>query len=491
MKLRGVMVVGLLAGVLACGCATKQPPVPHNLADYDKLRQRNPQAWPPQTIVARNLARVADPDLPKPERLASLNLVMHLSGEDPTAVASLGQIAAGAELPPELKETAYAFLSDKGHRIALGPAGVPGSPELRRTVLTQLLRKPRQQDLTKVVKFWAHERSTTGPNEQLYRHAAETIAGTEWDRALLNAINAEKFAARGSAIAVLARRMPISLLRARVAEVRPRSLPFKALKKFLNTFDYLPTSGVEFYSTTMAYYKQSEVLAGAARLYGHWHDNYGYNFNIRDFHLLDGIAKDPLRTDLRRTQLILEVGRACNARRHVRHKPSAPGAEDDYVDRFWLQVDSLTMADLWNLYLLNEMLRRPRVQLALWVISAHDRRDTTKPYGGLVFYRSGLADPTFYPYEKGEKVPVNDLVYFPPQRAKRDRRNALCRFHGHFEKAGNAARVGPTSGELRDARLNNYYGLVLTSISDQEFCAHYYNPRGVAVSLGVFPFRRQ
>ena len=66
----------------------------------------------------------------------------------------------------------------------------------------------------------------------------------------------------------------------------------------------------------------------------------------------------------------------------------------------------------------------------------------------------------------------------------------MCRFVTHFEKVSNISLAGPTRGELLESRRDNYYGLVLAGISERLFSAHYYNPQGQVVSLGLVPFRR-
>ena len=65
----------------------------------------------------------------------------------------------------------------------------------------------------------------------------------------------------------------------------------------------------------------------------------------------------------------------------------------------------------------------------------------------------------------------------------------MCRFNCHFEKADNTKRAGPGPEEIRDAMLRNYYGLIITSVNEKVFCAHYYNPDGLVVSMGTFRFR--
>ena len=84
---------------------------------------------------------------------------------------------------------------------------------------------------------------------------------------------------------------------------------------------------------------------------------------------------------------------------------------------------------------------------------------------------------------------ADDLIYVPANLEARYAFDALCRFHCHFEKVGNVKRAGPTAEELRQAKEDNVYALVLTSISKDVFCAHYYSPNGVVVSMGMLPFR--
>ncbi len=92
----------------------------------------------------------------------------------------------------------------------------------------------------------------------------------------------------------------------------------------------------------------------------------------------------------------------------------------------------------------------------------------------------------FYPpYGDGA---TSDVLYIPTTQAVKAGRDAMCRFATRFNRTSNASHAGPGVAELRDARQNNHYGLLITSLSSREFCAHYYNPRGTVVSLGTFPF---
>jgi hypothetical protein len=459
------------------------------------MPQSGPESYPRQTILLYNLQRATDKERPAMERLESMKLVTYLGGEDPSVRTELAGLLGETGGPPEVQQAALEFLLRKGDPSA-GEYVIrvlPGLPRgtARDAVLEWLSRHGSDPNtLGHVVKYWAEEPSPTGMNEPLFRQVVERVTKKNWERALIEALNAPAFTARGSAIAVLSRRMPAPALRQIIQATEPQSEAFAALRAFLDGFDYLPSGSREFLAATNIYKAQQYIFDDAIKLFREWQNQHGYQFNIRDFHLISRLARDPLRKDrnMRRTHLVLELGQALKPREHVHHRPIAPGAGDDYIDQFWLQTDALTHADLWNLYLLNGMLTRERVQQALRVMADRDRADRRSAWGGLVFYRSGQAEAILYPasQDNGE----NDLVYVPSAGADADGMDALCRFQAHFERPDNAARAGPSETELRDVKARNYYGLVLTSLSDDAFCAHYYTPRGVVISLGVFPFRK-
>jgi len=185
--------------------------------------------------------------------------------------------------------------------------------------------------------------------------------------------------------------------------------------------------------------------------------------------------------------LILDLAQSFIKRPHVPRKILRASGPYDFSDQLSKQVDSLSMADLWNLLIVNEMLSRPRVQMALKEMADRDMADTRSAWGGLIFYENGQAEAKLYPAEAS--AGPDDLTYRSSAQLLRDGRASLCRFFGHFEKINNAGRAGPTSDELRRAAEENAYGLVLTRVTAESFCAHYYNPRGLVISLGTLPLR--
>jgi hypothetical protein len=282
--------------------------------------------------------------------------------------------------------------------------------------------------------------------------------------------------------------VPVSTLRPRILGLAPQTEAMVVLQSYLSQFDYLPSSGTELLAAASIYKSRQDLLPDVARLANRWRDEYGYRFNIRDFHLLSRLSHNGRRAEVTRSQLISELAGTLAKRHHVRHWVTKSTLQEDLSIRFDKQVERLTMVDLWNIYLLNEMLNRPAVEAALRVMAEQDRADRRYAWGGQVFYEAGSAQARLYPPDA--QVKENDLYYQPSSRSLADGRDAMCRFLAHFEQLANADRAGPGIEELADAKKSNYYALVLTSLGDSSFCAHYYNPQGVVISLGEFPFAK-
>jgi hypothetical protein len=372
------------------------------------------------------------------------------------------------------------------HVVRILPTLEPQDP-LKEQVLAWLARHPTPMVLAEVVKLWAKEQSTTSLEEPRYRQVVENLSGRKWEQALLEGINTPKFLARGSAMQVLAARVPQRRLAESIAGLSASSDAVAAMQLFLSRFGYLPTNGAAMLQCVWLYAQRQPQFDAAAELSANWARGYGYSFDVRDFHLLSRLAPDPLRRNYRRPQLIMRLTQSFMQRPYVARRVVQPVGLYDFSDRFIKHVESLTMPDLWNLVLLDEMLNRPQVQAALRMMVEGDRADPSCAWGGLVFYRNGQAEAKVYPPPADHAL--DDLAYVPSQEAIRDARDSLCRFHGHFEQEDNAARAGPTAEELQAARLGDYYGLVLTSVGKDSFCAHYYGPQGIVISMRRFPLR--
>lgn len=493
-RMRLLIVLMSLAWVLT-GCApTEQMTVPKNTQEWESMGAADRLRSPDQVVLQYNLARVHNPELPVEQRVASLKLVSRIDENshlmDETSYANLANLVRDGKCPPELQKEALRFLFASNYRdlgsFATEIIQNPNSdPEMRRLAMEWVRQNPVRNVLAGIVRSWDGETDLTDTEEQSYRDTVRQVSGQQWDEALLEAINSPDFDARGEAMSILAERMDRATLRNRILGLKAKTDAVSAVQYFVEFFGYLPASREEFITAAILYKVRQDMLPDAARLSIDWTKNFGYQFNIRDFHLLSRMSRDPLRSNLKRTQLVLEIGQALKTRKHVPAvltKDEGPNA-----DSFWLKVDKLTVADLWNIYLLNEMLTRPRVQQSLRIMADGDMADTHSAWGGLVFYQNGQAEAILYPPD--HKAGDNDLVYQPTIRLLTDGRDSLCRFVGHFEKMENIDRAGPTELELQRADDDNFYGLTLTRIDKDSFAAHYYTPQGQIISLGKFPLR--
>ncbi|MBN1943721.1 MAG: hypothetical protein JW849_10555 [Phycisphaerae bacterium] len=493
---RFVVLLAIAGALLPGGCDEGQVgPAPITVPEYKQMGGADRTRWPDNRIVQMNLTRVGNAELTGEQRIESLRLVKHLSNQQPgilseADLADLSTLLREPKTPKQLHRDVLLFLLKENYPdlspFITGQMGdQAGDPELHAAVMAYLGGNAPPQMLSGVVRSWAREREITGPNEANFRKAVERISQKPWDETLLAELNSRSFDAKGEALQILRARLGIEALRKKLLNLHPETEEMQAVQAFAEQFDYLPTSREELITTTLIYRARRNMLPDASRMSLDWTKSYGYAFDIRDFHLLSRLARDPLRNNLKRTQIVLEIGQALKTRKHVAHLPETAGT--DYKENFWLQVDKLTMADLWNLYLLNEMLSRPRVQTSLRLMSDGDLADVRSAWGGLVFYLNGQAEATLYPPDSN--TGTDDLVYPPTKRLLLDGRDSLCRFIGHFEQVDNASRAGPTAAELTDASIYDYYGLILTRLDKNSFCAHYYTPEGLVISLGKFPLR--
>ena len=346
---------------------------------------------------------------------------------------------------------------------------------MRTIMLKGLIDSPKPEKLSDVVKLWASE-AVNGPDEQLFRQAVAKLGAGKWEDVLLDSLNAKKFAARGSALTVLAARgEEIGLLK-RVKLMTAKTVSVQAMQALGGKFGYIPADGGELLACVILHAGGKGSLDAPARLARQWGEKYKYKFNIRDFHLLSCLAADPSRNKIGRDELVKQIAGRLGCRRHV-----ASGASP-----FSKQAARMTLPDLWNIVLLDEMLCRPRPVLALRVLADRLRGGLRSPHSGLVFYEGGKAAAKLYP--QATDSTRGDRDHIPERGLQRAGFGALCHLHTRFGKVYNGDRAPTSKIELSASKQANFYGLVLTSIDSGTFSAFYYNPDGAVVSLGLFAF---
>jgi hypothetical protein len=493
LKLRTLWVAGVVAlAGMNMHCASQVTPPPQTLAEYEQMRVHSPDAYPRKTILMKNLQRVLDNHLATPERLESLKLVSFLGESDPAVQQRLATVLGDENSPYEVSQGVLDILL-KSDYPGLAGYVVPAlcrtdlDPILRDSILVWLTNNPSPEVLGEVIKLWAKD-PVNGDNEQRYQRIVEVVARKKWPDALMEGLNSPDVFPRAEALQILTQRQPIDVLKKTLMSVPPNNQMMAALQSFVENFDYFPTTSAEFEATEILFTHRLKQISEASRLYRQWAEEYGYQFKVNDFHLLSRMANDPLRTMLRRSDLILTLGQTLLPRQHVRYSSRQSDKAAIDTDEFPMQAQNLTMADLWNLYLINEMLTRPRIQSALKIIADRNRSEAGGPRSGLIFYQHGLVEAMLYP-NSGERNARGQIK--PSPKMVSDGCDALCRFYTHFEKVYNAGEVGPSLQEMQDAKEGSYYGLTLTSINEYAFSAHYYTPSGRIVSLGKFPFRQE
>ncbi|MCK5114431.1 MAG: hypothetical protein KAR11_06685 [Phycisphaerae bacterium] len=493
-SLAGVLMLIVVGGFLM-GCQPETvAPAPVTPEGYRQMGSADRRRHHDSNIIIRNLARVQNHTLTPKQRTDSLEVVQLVLDKDdsvigdPNSLEDLSTLLNDPKCPPKLSEKVLLFLLNQNYAdlvakvIPLIPE-LDKNPTLQAAVLEWLSNNPVPDTLGGVVRAWAKEPTATGKNETTYRDTVQQITNRIWDVALFEALDSpdRDFTEKGAALEVLYKRMDGKKLRTKLLGLSPQSTAVKTIQCFLRNFGYLPANEVQLKNCEIIFVQRGKLIPEAARLFREWNRDYGYEFNVRDFHLLSRLGTDPLRSHLKRTQLILEIGQLLKARRHVKD-PANPNKYN-----FWLQVDNLTMPDLWNIYLLDEMLSRPLTQKKLRLLANNDLLDTKTQYGGLVFYKGGQAEATIYP--RAADAPNNDLAYFPSQRLLREGQDSLCRIIGHFDKIDRSNNVFPAAQELKQAKDGNYYVLFLTRTGKNSFCGHYASPDGVVVSLGKFRLR--
>lgn len=505
MNIKKTILVCALVGLIS-GCARPIGHPPYSVREYDALLASNPHGYTKHTILQANIQRVLDNRLRESQRIESMRLVEKLANGNSQVSGMIAILVKDETCPPALRQQVQAFLIRQGLAAAdvdipktpatevasaepspaepttvkpapeiVAPSQLTPAPESKTpSVLDRFNGKTSAKVLSDVVILWAEE-SVDGQQENDFRRLVERITGSKWDNALLEALNAQDFYARGSAIQVLSARVPQTIVIDRLANMTAKTPAIEAMQVFASKFGYVPSTRQELLSCVLLHRTAPELLDDAARLHAEWKRRYLYQFKTRDLHLLSRLGGDPVREKLTRTELMLRLASAFGKRSHP----------DTAVTDFRKQADSLTVADLWNLFLLNEMLEKEQIDKALAIVADQIRREPASPRGGLVFYENGQANAKLYPDAEGDTG--DDMDYRPSKTLVRAGRDAMCRFQVRFKRVYDSSKAFATTEDILRANEDNAYGLILTTVDENHFSAVYYKPSGTMVSLGLFP----
>ena len=458
------------------------PHPPQTVAEYLQHQRAGDQDFTPQTIAFHNAHRVQDDSLTADERLGSLRVLERVDVAGEQTYPTLAIVLTQPQSPPSVQRGVLAFLAQRNcpglaeHISNILPHA--DDPQLRSALLEWLQKHPVDVPLASLVKLWAGEKPLSDESETRYRQLVERASGKPWADALLEGLNTRNFMACGSAIEILTSRMNAELLRKRISAIRPTTQAAGVLKYFSEHFRYVPETRYELLSAVMIHRKGESAISSAEGLADQWRKGYDYRFNIRDFYLINSLSHDSLRKPMSRARMILEISQDIAGRQGAKGKQVFRRGR--LVD-FASQAESLSMADLWKLMLVDELLDRPRTRRALIITAGQDMADKLTQYGGLIMYENGRAEAKLYP--PAEKR--SDSQYIPTTRMLGDGLESLCYFVGHFsEVVENSSNIGPGEKELAFAARRNICGLVFTTVSGGKLNATYFTPEGIVVDLG-------
>jgi len=461
---------------------------PSTVADLVAQQRTDPNAFPEDTIILHNLQRGLDPDLPPDRRIESLKVLEKLGGVDAAYHKQLASLLTDPRTPPAVGLAALGMLVRADYPAlapqVVGALGGSTDPQLRRALLDWLARHRRPEALADVLKLWAAADPRDEASEQRYRRVVEVITARTWPDALLEALNRPVFAARGSAVELLASRVPVGDLQGRLMALKAQTPAVLALQYYVTSLRYVPASRAELLFSVMVYMGHRRQLAVAAEMAGEWTKRHGYRFAVRDFHLLSRLRRDPTRRVPAPSAIVAALARRIASRRVSAGDPLASAAAEVTAAKITRQLTALPMGDLVRLQLIDEMLSRPRVQRAIRIMAGLDRQDTSSQWGGLIFYENGQAEARLYP----PGTTGDDRRYAASKQMFQNATDSLAHFQGHFWTVNNAAAAGPSDKDLIGARTLHVPGLILTGVGERTFSVTYYDTKGLRVEMGTFPY---
>ncbi len=94
----------------SAGCVHQVPPPPGSMAEYEQIQRTDPQAYARQVVLLHNVQRMLDADLKASDRVNSIQLVVHLGGEDAGIRGQMAGLLSDPRTPAEVHQAVLAFL---------------------------------------------------------------------------------------------------------------------------------------------------------------------------------------------------------------------------------------------------------------------------------------------------------------------------------------------------------------------------------------------
>ena len=195
-----------------------------------------------------------------------------------------------------------------------------------------------------------------------------------------------------------------------------------------------------------------------------------------------GERSDPMLRQSR-SDLLRDLYSALRKQSHHLRGSTVDGPMDEHPQLLAAWAGQLVWADLATMHVLCRAMR-DKTTTNIWFEQAlADNQDKSTEYGGLLATdNAGIPRPKLYK----PMMRRHDKVYYAPKELILDAYTALAHYHFHAWSLKNSHHAGPGVGDLkRVARLQQFNGVVLTSIDANRLNVDFYCKPDIVVDLGT------
>lgn len=146
----------------------------------------------------------------------------------------------------------------------------------------------------------------------------------------------------------------------------------------------------------------------------------------------------------------------------------------------------LSWADLLTILVVDDAIRSPAAESAIFTQVDADQRDDTTEYGGVINLRddpASFARLVMYMPRGSERA--GDRRFFAPQELIDASELALAQYHFHVQTWRNSDFAGPSVEDLQFATRYGRTCLVLSGVAEGRLNVDLYQPDGVVIDLGM------
>ncbi len=152
--------------------------------------------------------------------------------------------------------------------------------------------------------------------------------------------------------------------------------------------------------------------------------------------------------------------------------------------RDWIK--QLSWPDVLTILVVDDAMRSPQAESAIFPQVDADQRDDTTEYGGIISLRDDPASfARFVMYMPRGSERAGDRRFFAPQELIDASELALAQYHFHVQTWRNSDFAGPSVEDLQFASRFGRTCLVLSGVAEGRLNVDFYQPDGVVIDLGM------